>query len=205
VLPSPPGLCCGRPFYDFGRLDAAKRYLDHILDTVAPLLDDRTWLVGIEPSCLSVFRCELISMFPDDDRARRLSQRAVTLADFLKNHGHAPMRLGQDVAVHGHCHHRSVIGIDAELEILCATGRQASLMDDGCCGMAGAFGYEAKKYPVSEAIFDQGVRVHLAKVRADRIVTADGFSCRHQIAHFTARPTITFPELLQQMMEACQG
>src|SRR6185312_10908961 len=182
------GLCCGRPFYDFGRLPQAKAYLLRILEQVAPQLDDRTWLVVEEPSCLSVFREEALHLFPDDDRARRLAKRAVSLAAFLVAQGQAPLRLDRPVAVHGHCHQKSVLGLDAEHRLL---GDKARFLDDGCCGMAGAFGYEHDKYAVSEAIARQGLVAHLKDLEPDAVVVADGFSCRHQIAAFTNRQAIT--------------
>ncbi|HWU50928.1 MAG TPA: FAD-binding and (Fe-S)-binding domain-containing protein [Asticcacaulis sp.] len=200
VMASPKGLCCGRPFYDYGRLEAARAYLERCLDVLTPLLDERTWLVGVEPSCLSVFKTELLSFFPDDARAKRLSERALTLGQYLTMHGHAPIYLERDVAVHGHCHHKSVIGIDAEIALLSATGRKAKLLDDGCCGMAGAFGYETQKYPVSEAIAKQGLLEHLDQTPDDHLIAADGFSCRHQITHFSKRQHQTLPELLLAAM-----
>lgn len=191
------GLCCGRPFYDFGRLPQAKAYLLRILEQVAPQLDERTWLVVQEPSCLSVFRDDALHLFPDDDRARRLAERAVGLAEFLVANGQAPLRLDRPVAVHGHCHQKSVLGLDAEHKLL---GDKARFLDDGCCGMAGAFGYERDKYAVSEAIARQGVAAHLKDLEPEAVVVADGFSCRHQIAAFTSRRAISWPELWLRAM-----
>jgi Fe-S oxidoreductase len=93
-----------------------------------------------------------------------------------------------------------VIGIDAEMELLKSTGRKATLLDDGCCGMAGAFGYETQKYPVSEAIARQGLLKHLDQTPDDHLIAADGFSCRHQITHFSQRQHQTLPELLLAAM-----
>jgi Fe-S oxidoreductase len=200
VMASPAGLCCGRPFYDYGRLEAARAYLTRCLDVLAPLLDARTWLVAVEPSCLSVFKNELLSFFPDDARARRVSERALSLGQYLRAHGHAPIRLRHDVAVHGHCHHKSVIGVEADLALLRGGGRRADLLDDGCCGMAGAFGYAANTYETSVAIARQGLLRHLEATPQDSLILADGFSCRHQIARFSARPARTLPELLLMAM-----
>ena len=197
VLPK-KGLCCGRPYYDFGRLTEAKNMLAKVVEEIAPMFDERTWLVGIEPSCLSVFKEELVKLFPNDTRAKMISDRTMTLATFLKKHGHPEIELEEDVAIHGHCHHKSVksLNIYDEIEVLKTSGRNVELLDDGCCGMAGAFGYEKKKYAVSEVIAQKGIVSHLAKTPERTIIAADGFSCRHQIAHFTERETITFPELV---------
>lgn len=194
------GLCCGRPYYDFGRLTEAKAMLANAVEFLAPMLDERTWLVGIEPSCLSVFHEELLRLFPDDARAKRIAERTMTLGAFLKKHGHAEIHLEADVAIHGHCHHKSVLGIQDEIDLLQSSGRKVELLDDGCCGMAGSFGYEKEKYDVSAKIAEKGIVKHLAATPAQTIVSADGFSCRHQIAHFTDRKTITLPELLRQAM-----
>jgi Fe-S oxidoreductase len=201
VLLPKRGLCCGRPYYDFGRLPEAKAMLAHTLEFVAPLLDDDTWLVGVEASCMSVFREELLRLFPEDARAKRVAARTLMLGAFLRRHGHKPIHLAEDVVLHGHCHHKAIFGAQDDVELLKTSGRNVELLDAGCCGMAGAFGYEKKKYAVSEAIARQGIVAQLAKQPRHITVSADGFSCRHQIAHFTDRKTVTLPELLRQSME----
>lgn len=195
ILPK-QGLCCGRPYYDFGRLNAAKDMLAKTVESLTPLFDGNTWLVGIEPSCLSVFKEEMIKLFPNDERAKMIRGQTMTLGGFLKKHGHPEIKLESDVVIHGHCHHKSVLDINSEVEILKTSGKNVKLLDDGCCGMAGAFGYEKDKYEVSKKIAELGVVSHLNETPQETIVAADGFSCRHQIAHFTERETITLPELL---------
>ncbi|MDP9127899.1 MAG: FAD-binding oxidoreductase [Pseudomonadota bacterium] len=201
VVLSPQGLCCGRPYYDFGRLTEAKEFLARGLEVLSPLMDDRTWLVGVEASCLSVFRDELRNLFPDDDRAARLAERSITLSAFLNKFGHGAITLGSDIAIHAHCHHKAVLGVADEVALLRKSGRKVDVLDSGCCGMAGAFGYEREKYKVSQAIAEQGLLPCLAAVPQATTLAVDGFSCRHQISHFTERNTQTLPEILRDALK----
>jgi Fe-S oxidoreductase len=192
-------LCCGRPLYDFGMLDLAKRQLRRILATVDAGADAGVPVVVLEPSCLAAFRDELPNLLPGD-AATRLAGRARSLAELLAGHGWRPPRVGGRAIVQGHCHQQSVIGMDADLELLAAAGVQAELLDAGCCGMAGAFGFEADHYRVAMAV---GERRLLPAVRAaapGTLVLADGFSCRTQVEQATGRPTRHLAEVLRDAL-----
>jgi Fe-S oxidoreductase len=199
VIPGRP-VCCGRPLYDFGFLSHAKRYLGRVLDTLDTELAAGTVVVGIEPSCVSVFRDEAMNLLPHDERARRLHAQTVTLDDFLakrlREGGRLPP-LERKVLVHAHCHHRAIMktaGLEAVLE---AMGVDYTMLDSGCCGMAGAFGFERDKFDVSIAV---GERVLLPAVRAapaETVILADGFSCREQISQTTNRRAVHLAELVQ--------
>jgi Fe-S oxidoreductase len=185
-------LCCGRPLYDFGMLDLAKRYLQRVMDRLGPHLDRGTPLVVLEPSCASVFRDELRNLFPTDPRAERLRSRTFLLSEFLERHApeFAPPRLNRRVLLHGHCHHKALMKLTDEESLLRKMGAEVRAPDAGCCGMAGPFGFEAGKFEVSMAI---GERVLLPAVRnahADDLIVADGFSCREQIRHGTGRTAV---------------
>jgi FAD/FMN-containing dehydrogenase/Fe-S oxidoreductase len=192
-------LCCGRPLYDFGMLDLAKRQLRRMLATLGP--DADVPVVVLEPSCLAAFRDELPNLLPGD-AAGRLAGRARSLAELLAGHGWRPPRVGGRAIVQGHCHQQSVIGMDADLELLAAAGVRAELLDAGCCGMAGAFGFEADHYQVAMAV---GERRLLPAVRAaapDTLVLADGFSCRTQVAQATGRRPLHLAELLASALSS---
>ncbi|HET7531019.1 MAG TPA: heterodisulfide reductase-related iron-sulfur binding cluster, partial [Mycobacteriales bacterium] len=184
------GLCCGRPLYDYGMLTLAKRYLRRILDAMRDDIRAGVAVVGMEPSCLAVFRDELVNLFPDDADAQRLAAQSVVLSEFLTSRapGLDLPQLDRKALVQGHCHHRSVMGFDDEEQILVGLGLDLELPDSGCCGMAGSFGYEAgERYDVSVAA---GERVLLPAIRdssPDTLVVADGFSCRSQIKGGTDR------------------
>jgi len=197
-------LCCGRPLYDFGMLARAKSYLQRVMDHLAPQIDAGVPLVVLEPSCASVFRDELRSLFPSDARATRLRQQTFLLSEFLERHapGFEPPRLERGVLLHGHCHHRALMKMTDEESLLTKMGAKVTAPDAGCCGMAGPFGFEARKYDVSMGI---GERVLLPAVRnapSDMLIVSDGFSCREQIEHATGRRALHLAEVLQIALSA---
>jgi Fe-S oxidoreductase len=194
-------VCCGRPFYDYGFLSLAQSYLRDALATLEPYLRDGTPIIGLEPSCIAVFRDELLQMFPNDVDAQRLAKQTYTLAEFLELRGghwnwRVP-RLQRKAIVQLHCHHQAVMQFDSEMAALQKLGLEVDKPDSGCCGMAGSFGYEAgERYRVSQAC---GERVILPKVREasdDTLVLADGFSCRHQIEGGAGKTPLHFAQLL---------
>jgi FAD/FMN-containing dehydrogenase/Fe-S oxidoreductase len=192
-------LCCGRPFYDYGMLDLAERYLHRILDSLRDDIRAGVPLVGLEPSCVAVFRDELGNLLPDDQDAHRLGTQSFTLAEFLTDQlpdWSAP-RVQAHALVQRHCHHQAVMGFEAEQKVFDAMGLDAELPDSGCCGMAGSFGYEhGDHYDVS---MQCGERVILPAVRAadpSTIVMADGFSCREQIQQATGREPLHLAQVI---------
>jgi FAD/FMN-containing dehydrogenase/Fe-S oxidoreductase len=192
-------VCCGRPLYDFGFLRQARAYLSQILSQFAPQIDDGLPFVFLEPSCASVFRDELVNFFPDDVRAQRLRGQTLLLSEFLVRRApdfQPAQHPGRTIVVQGHCHHKSMMKMTDEAALLRRTGAVVELLDSGCCGMAGPFGFEREKFAVSQAL---GERVLLPAVRAaapDTILVADGFSCREQIAQNTSRRAIHFAEAI---------
>jgi FAD/FMN-containing dehydrogenase/Fe-S oxidoreductase len=192
-------LCCGRPLYDFGMLDTAERLLKQILHTLRPQIEAGVPVVGLEPSCVSVFRDELVNLFPHDVDALRLRQQTFLLSEFLNQRaeGYEPPKLARQALVHGHCHHKTVLGMRDEQALLEKMGLAVEQPDTGCCGMAGAFGFEREKYEVS---VKAGERVLLPAVRTapkDALIITDGFSCREQIAQGTDRRALHLAQVLQ--------
>ena len=204
VLVPVQSMCCGRPLYDYGFLDHARRLLRHIMRTLQPHIDAGTPIVVLEPSCLAVFRDELVDLFAGDDRATRLSKQTFLLSEFLRSQvdGYRPPSIDRPVLLHGHCHHKAVATMDDERALLDATGASVDALDSGCCGMAGSFGFEADHYQLS---VDVGELVLLPAVRrasADTLIVADGFSCREQIAQTTNRRAVHLAEALRPRAEA---
>jgi Fe-S oxidoreductase len=193
-------LCCGRPLYDYGMLDTAKHLLRRILDTLREEIRNGVPVVGLEPSCVAVFRDELVNLFPKDEDALRLKKQTFTLAEFLQKK--APdLRippLPREALVHGHCHQKAIMKMDAEQALYKKMQLDFHLVDSGCCGMAGSFGYEkGAHYKVS---VDAGELVLLPAVRnasRDALIIADGFSCREQILQQTDRKPMHTAEVLQ--------
>jgi len=192
-------LCCGRPLYDFGMLDEAKNYLVRVLQALGPQIDAGLPVVVLEPSCASVFRDELLNLMPKDERAKKLRAQTFLLSEFLENRapGYKPHQLARRILVHGHCHHKALMKMTDEMSLLQKMGAEVRSPDAGCCGMAGAFGFEKEKYEVSQAI---GERVLLPAIRqesAETLIVADGFSCREQIKQATGRNAMHLAEVLQ--------
>lgn len=197
-------LCCGRPLYDFGMLTLAEHLLQQILETLRPEIRAGIPVVGLEPSCVSVFRDELHNLFPHDEDAKRLTQQSFLLSEFLTQkatHYQIPS-LPRKAIVHGHCHHKALMKMDAEKAILEKMGLDFHVLDSGCCGMAGAFGYEDGHYDVSVKI---GERVLLPAVRQaewDTLLITDGFSCRSQIEQLTDRQGLHLAQVLQMALHS---
>jgi Fe-S oxidoreductase len=175
-------LCCGRPLYDYGMLDLARTKLTEILDTLRPAIRAGTPVVGVEPSCLSVFRDEMPNLLAGDEDAERLSRQVKTLSELLlETPGWRPPQLKRKAVLHMHCHHKSVLDAGAERKILEAMGLDLEQPPVGCCGHAGSFGYEAEHYDTSMQIAEQVLLPAVRKTASDTVVIADGFSCRQQI------------------------
>lgn len=201
VVPRRP-LCCGRPLYDYGMLDLARKLLREILEELRPALRAGIPIVGLEPSCISVFREELPQFFPDDPDATRLRQGSHLLSSFLLRHaeGWQAPRLEGEAVVHGHCHHRSVLNFDRDASLYSRMGLKAAILDSGCCGMAGAFGYEKGKYAVSLACAERMLAPAVRQAGEATWVVADGFSCRSQIEQLTGRRAVHTAELVWAAM-----
>lgn len=196
---SVPGrsLCCGRPLYDYGFLDQAKENLKDILDALRPQITAGVPVVVLEPSCLSVFLDELTNILSQSEDAQRLRTQAKSLGQFLAEINYAPPALKRKALLHGHCHHKAILGMSAEQKVISKMGIDADLLDDGCCGLAGSFGYEEGHYDISMKI---GERVLLPKVRQaarDTLIISDGFSCREQIMQSTRRHGMHLSEVIQ--------
>jgi Fe-S oxidoreductase len=192
-------LCCGRPLYDYGMLDAAQKLLREILEALRPQIRAGMPVIGLEPSCISVFRDELVNLFPHDPDAQRLSRQTHMLGEFLANEArhYAPPSLSGQVLLHGHCHHKSVLRFDSEINYLKRMGLNISVPETGCCGMAGGFGFEDDHYDVSIAA---GERVLLPAVRQaapDTWIVTSGFSCHEQILQTTGKHALHFAEILK--------
>ncbi|HXR76929.1 MAG TPA: heterodisulfide reductase-related iron-sulfur binding cluster, partial [Bryobacteraceae bacterium] len=193
-------LCCGRPLYDYGLLDQAKKHLLQILSALQPQITAGTPVVCLEPSCASVFRDELTNMLSKNEDAYRLREQTFVLSDFLARVDYRVPVLKRNALVHGHCHQKAIFDIDSETNLLKRMGIKAELLDSGCCGLAGSFGYEEGHYDVSMKI---GERVLLPRVRSagsETLIVADGFSCREQIEHGTKRRGMHLAEVIQMAL-----
>jgi len=196
-------LCCGRPLYDFGMLDRAERLLLEILDQLEPEIEAGIPIIGLEPSCVAVFRDELLNLFPHDQRAQALSQQTFLLSEFLEyNSRNAPLpQFPRKALLHGHCHHKSIMKMTAEESLLRRIGIDFQSPAPGCCGMAGSFGFEHDKYDISQAIGELELLPAVRHAPPDWLIIADGFSCREQIAQSTGRHALHLAEVLQMALD----
>jgi Fe-S oxidoreductase len=196
-------MCCGRPLYDYGMLKLARRYLRGVLDGLRAEIRAGTPVVALEPSCGAVFRNELTNMLPDDEDAKRLARQTHTLGEFLAQHaGDWDMpRLERKALVHFHCHQRATSDTDCDQTVLDRLGLDYEVLDTGCCGLAGSFGYEhGERYEISVKV---GERLLLPRVRdasAHTLILTDGFSCRSQIEHGSERSALHLAQVVEMAL-----
>jgi FAD/FMN-containing dehydrogenase/Fe-S oxidoreductase len=195
-------VCCGRPLYDFGMLDRAQRLLLNTLEILKSEIANGIPIVVLEPSCASVFRDELLNFFPDDARAHTLSSQVFLLSEFLEKQAHdfAFPEIRRPALLHGHCHHKSIMRMTDEEAVLSRMGIDYQMPAPGCCGMAGAFGFEREKYDISLAIGELELLPAVRSAPFDWLIIADGFSCREQIAQCTGRKTLHLAEVARMAL-----
>ena len=206
-------VCCGRPLYDYGFLPMAKRWWHDMLEKLQPMIRAGTPMVVLEPSCWASFKDELTNLLPTNMDAKRLQDLTFTLSDFLRQKApnYKLPKLNRDAIVHGHCHQKALDALDdkeygklhAEKAIMDAMGVTHRHPDAGCCGMAGAFGYEAVNDHYDVAIAN-GERALLPAVRKSpdhELIIADGFSCQEQIEQDTDRHALHLAQVLQMAIK----
>jgi Fe-S oxidoreductase len=201
-------VCCGRPLYDYGFLGLARRWLEDVLEKLRPEIQAGIPIVVLEPSCWSVFKDELTNILSENLDAKRLQDQVFLIGDFLRNKAkdYRLPPLHRKALLHGHCHHKSLDRLyDKEYgelfnekDLLKHMGVEFDEPATGCCGMAGAFGFERGDH--YEVGVRAGERVLLPAVRGtsdDHLLIAEGFSCREQIEQGTDRRALHLAEVLQ--------
>ncbi|MEV6793471.1 FAD-linked oxidase C-terminal domain-containing protein [Streptomyces sp. NPDC051320] len=177
-------VCCSLTWISTGQLATAKRVLRRTLDVLRPWIEAGTPVIGLEPSCTAVFRADAPELMPDDQDVQRLSQKFLTFSELLLNHapdGWQPPNLTRSATVQTHCHQHAVLKDDADRELMRRAGIDADVLDEGCCGLAGNFGFEQGHHDLSMTIAEQGVLPAVRDTAPGALVLADGFSCRTQI------------------------
>jgi FAD/FMN-containing dehydrogenase/Fe-S oxidoreductase len=195
-------VCCGRPLYDYGFLDLAERYLRRNLDQLREWYREGVPIVGMEPSCVAVFKDELGKLIPNNDDATRLETCFFHFAEFFQEFEIEPPPLMRKAFVWGHCHHKATGGIDPEVELLKKMGVEVETLQAGCCGLAGSWGFEAGHHEVSMQCGEQGLLPKVRDLPEDTLVVADGFSCKTQIEEGeTGRKALHVAQVLQLAQE----
>ncbi|MFF0223845.1 FAD-binding and (Fe-S)-binding domain-containing protein [Streptomyces sp. NPDC004629] len=196
TVPGAP-VCCGLTWISTGQLATAKRVLRHTLRVLRPYLDAGTPVVGLEPSCTAVFRADALELLAGDPDARRLAGQVRTLAEQLLRADWQPPRLARHATVQTHCHQHAVMKFDADRELLRRAHLDTDVLDEGCCGLAGNFGFERGHHEVSLAVGELGVLPAVRAAAPDDVLLADGFSCRTQIEQGdTGRRALHLAEVL---------
>jgi Fe-S oxidoreductase len=177
-------VCCGLTWISTGQLATAKKVLRRTLDVLRPWIEAGTPVVGLEPSCTAVFRGDAPELMPHDQDVRRLSAQFRTFAELLLDSapdGWRPPRLARSAVVQTHCHQHAVTKDDADRELMRRAGIDADVLDEGCCGLAGDFGFTRGHYELSMTVGERGVLPAVRGAAPSAMVLADGFSCRTQI------------------------
>jgi Fe-S oxidoreductase len=198
-IPGGP-VCCGLTWYSTGQVDAARKVLRRTLATLRPWLADGVPIVVLEPSCAAALRADLPELLPAEAAAGELAGAVRTFAEVLAGHTEeiterSDPALGLRALVQVHCHQHADLGADDDRAVLKALGVDATVLDSGCCGLAGNFGFEKGHYEVSMACAE---RVLLPAVRAADPgveVLADGFSCRTQLRQAGQREPVHLAQL----------
>lgn len=188
--------CCGLTWISTGQLDGARHQLRHAAAVLAPFVEQGIPIVGVEPSCTSVWRSDAPELLPGDTNVKALKGKVLTLAEFLaKDPDFLPPDLsGHTIVAQPHCHHASVIGWQADRALLKATGAEL-VQVGGCCGLAGNFGVEIGHHEVSVKVFEHDLGPAVT-ANPEAIVLADGFSCQTQLKGLAGRDSMSLAELL---------
>jgi len=206
-------LCCGLTWISTGQLGMARRMLNRTMAALRPALEAGLRVVVLEPSCAAVFRSDAAELTGSDD-ARLLARQTSTLAEVLTEAGWRPgasdpagLHPGTRRAIaQVHCHQHAILGFDRDQQLLRDCGVDVDVLDSGCCGLAGNFGFERGHYDVSVACAEHGLWPAVAGADAGTAILADGFSCRTQIeAGHLGRAGIHLAELLAGMIGPTQG
>lgn len=188
--------CCGLTWITTGQLDGARTQLRGALDVLHPIAEAGIPIVGLEPSCMAVWRSDAKELLPDDPRVAVVAEGVHTLAELLLTVDglELPSLAGHTIVAQPHCHHSAVLGWASDAEVLRRTGAEVITLG-GCCGLAGNFGVERGHYEVSVKVAEHDLLPALRE-HPDAIVLADGFSCRKQVSDLEQRRAMTLGELL---------
>ena len=181
-------LCCGLTWISTGQLGIARRVLHRTATALAPYTSKGTPVIGLEPSCTAVFRADAHDLFPEDRDVERLTAATRTLGELLLERAPDwevpkldPAGPAATAIVQMHCHQHAILGENAEVELMKRAGIDPDVLDSGCCGLAGNFGFEAGHYDVSMACAEDGLLPSVRAASDETLMIADGFSCRTQV------------------------
>lgn len=198
--------CCGRPALSKGFLPLARKQAEALIQTLWPYAEKNLPIIGLEPSCLLTLRDDYASLVTEEQssRLKNIAALSLTLDEFLAKEESFPKlfkNTKQNVKVHGHCYQKSLIGMEATLKVLRSIpGISVELIQSGCCGMAGSFGYEKEHEAISMKIGELHLFPAVRKSSPDDLIIANGMSCRHQILDGTGRHPLHLAQALALLL-----
>jgi FAD/FMN-containing dehydrogenase/Fe-S oxidoreductase len=197
---APGGLCCGLTWVSTGQLDIARRVMRRTVTRLNAGPDNDRPIVVLEPSCGAALRTDVLELLGGEP-AHRVAGRVRSLAEALQGR-HVPLSDDgpADAVVQFHCHQRAVFGTDADRSLMARAGVDVRSVDEGCCGLAGNFGFEDGHYEISRTCAEQSFLPHLEALAPDALVLADGFSCRIQIEQMAGRRSQHLAQLLRDRL-----
>jgi Fe-S oxidoreductase len=180
--------CCGRPAISKGMLDFARRIAGANVEALDPYIREGVPVVGCEPSCILGFRDEYPDLIPGK-KSMDLARRSFLLEELLLSESvDLPVKNPLPrVLLHGHCHLKALVGTDRLTSFLKKLGGEVAVVDSGCCGMAGSFGYEREHFDISLRMAERRLAPAVREAPETTLVVAPGTSCRHQIHDTTGR------------------
>jgi len=207
---NPRPLCCGRTFLAVGDIVQARREMQRTVNALSPYVTRNIPVIGLEPSCLLTFRDELPALLKNEP-AHALSGQALLFEEFLareQSEGRLALPLGplsKKALLHGHCHQKSFGAMSAvERMLKLVPELSVQTVESSCCGMAGAFGYDADTIEVSLKMAELSLLPAVRKASTDTLIVADGISCRHQIHDGSGRATAHVASVLAMSIEAAR-
>ena len=204
-------LCCGRTFYSAGLVDEARKEARRTLSALRPFVDKGLPIIGLEPSCLFTFRDEMTALGLGKE-ANAVAAKAVLIEEFLASEAAAgqlslPLVSQPGKALlHGHCHQKAfgVMGA-VERTLRLVPGLEVKTIELSCCGMAGAFGYQAETAETSKAMAELSLLPAVRAASAETIIVADGTSCRSQISDCSDRAALHVVQVLASRLDPATG
>jgi Fe-S oxidoreductase len=201
-------LCCGRTFLALGMVDEARREARRVIEALKPHAERGVPVVGLEPSCLLTLRDEYLVLGLDDEEVGVVAERADLFEEFLADELDAgrlrlPLQPIPDgrALLHGHCHQKAFAAMPAVERVLqLIPGLQVESVESSCCGMAGAFGYEAAHYDISMKMGEASLLPKVRSASPSTLIVADGTSCRHQIRDGAGREALHVARVLQRAL-----
>ncbi len=198
--------CCGRTLITGGQGDKAVPWIDHNVALLTPYVMRGIPIIGVEPSCILTLRDDYLDLASDKDRAKILASGCFTFEEFIERELHAgrfnPMwkRDSVKALLHGHCHQKALVGNAPTVAVMKAAGYDVAVIDSGCCGMAGNFGYAKETFDLSQKVGEDRLFKVVRAAPDDMIIVASGTSCRHQMKDATGRVPLHLAEALDRRL-----